>query len=400
MLHPWDEGHWLPGVLSKNQMKELYEQEYICGIDNFASAADFSSIDLHISAEAYKMRHGSIKPCGKKYSDILDNPDHSEELKPDEDGIFKLDAKKCYVFKLKEHFTVHYLDQQPIYGQATAKSSVGRVDVIARLIVDGMYRYESMDPENIKNGMGRMYLEIIPISFNVMIKEGISLSQLRLFYGNISNAQIIDKTFIKGILHGSEDGEGFLSVNINNTTIGGLDVAAFCANQESTQDEFIPLWNDGKNKLPDPCNYWLFKKADPCNRLEITSGDFYIIRSKEKISLPAGVAVYARPMDESLGEMRIHYAGFAHPFFGMNRPDDEKGTPLIFEVRGHHVNVNLSDGERLAKLNFYRMSENAEAPQFPVPYGLQDLTLSNFFGEWPKNLRYIDEKTGSVEKDE
>ena len=38
---------------------------------------------------------------------------------------------------------VHY------YGQATAKSSVGRLDVLARLIVDGMDHYEAFHPQAI-----------------------------------------------------------------------------------------------------------------------------------------------------------------------------------------------------------------------------------------------------------
>ena len=48
-MHPWDEEHWLPGVLSKKQMMSLYRKEYIVGIENFDSAADLSSIDLHLS---------------------------------------------------------------------------------------------------------------------------------------------------------------------------------------------------------------------------------------------------------------------------------------------------------------------------------------------------------------
>ena len=190
-----------------------------------------------------------------------------------------------------------------------------------------------------------------------------------------------------------------LSVNISITLIGDLEVAAFCADSSSTNGEYIDLWKDQISSLPDPSKFWRFRKADKFGRLEIKSGDFYIIRSKERISLPAGVAVYAKAMDESLGEMRIHYAGFAHPFFGMNKDSGEKGTPLIFEVRGHNVNVNLNDGEKLAKLIFYRMSENAHEPDDLVAYNEQDLTLSKFFAEWPERLKYVDEEKGSVTQD-
>jgi len=97
-------------------------------------------------------------------------------------------------------------------------------------------------------------------------------------------------------------------------------------------------------------------------------------------------------MDESLGEMRIHYTGFAHPFFGSKEErDDNKGTPLIFEVRGHNVDVNLAHKDILARLSFYNMSENAIFEEDKNnPYGEQELKLSKYFSDWPDKLELID----------
>jgi hypothetical protein len=88
-----------------------------------------------------------------------------------------------------------------------------------------------------------------------------------------------------------------------------------------------------------------------------------------------------------------HYAGFVHPHFGLLRDDGTKGTPLIFEVRGHQVQVSLADKEKMANLIFYRMSEDAPEPtpeekkKGQEGYGNQDLKLSNFFDNWPKKLK-------------
>jgi deoxycytidine triphosphate deaminase len=102
-----------------------------------------------------------------------------------------------------------------------------------------------------------------------------------------------------------------------------------------------------------------------------------------------GIAVYCRAIDETIGEMRIHYAGFAHPFFGRERADRQTGTPLIFEVRGHDVKVTLTDGEKMARLIFYRMSEDCRLPKQKTRrqksgYENQTLKLSEFFSpcEW------------------
>ena len=95
---------------------------------------------------------------------------------------------------------------------------------------------------------------------------------------------------------------------------------------------------------PDPRDYWTLVKSDDAGRLEIQANKFYILRSKEIISLPEGIAIYCRAIDETIGEMRIHYAGFVHPRFGTNRSDKKEGTPLIFEVRGHRLMLALLTG--------------------------------------------------------
>ena len=149
-LHPWQEDHWLPGVLSKEQVKKLIDRAYLNGVSNFEKAADYSAIDLTLSDHGYKMTSGAIKPCGsqeKNYCSFLHDSKYAQELSPDEEGCFKLKKHECYVFQLAERLTTDKLNGSNIFGMATAKSSVGRVDVIARLIIDGMRQYEYFDPE-------------------------------------------------------------------------------------------------------------------------------------------------------------------------------------------------------------------------------------------------------------
>jgi deoxycytidine triphosphate deaminase len=70
------------------------------------------------------------------------------------------------------------------------------------------------------------------------------------------------------------------------------------------------------------------------------------------------------------------------------RDDEEIGTPLIFEVRGHDVDVNLRDGEKMARLTFYRMSQDCEKKSNVgnTPYQNQTLKLSSFFDKWPEKV--------------
>lgn len=381
MANPWDK--WIPGVLNRRQIQILIDRGLITGDGISSESLDNSSIDLSLSDEGFRMAHGSVKPTGEHpYSWFIERNQLGQKMEKPANGEFKLAAKQTYVFKLRERME-RAIGEAGFHGQATAKSSVGRVDVLARLIVDGMDTYECFDPDGLNKQSGCMYLEITPITFPVRVKVGVKLSQLRLFYGNPKNVEIKGEELFRTILHGPGAKNGSLTVDLTNEDIGGLQVAAFCASPPENPDESIPLWKESEK--PDPCRYWKFKVVDSKNRFPITESNFYLLRSKERISLPKGVAIYCRASDETIGEMRIHYAGFVHPNFGFDRPDGVGGTPLIFEVRGHQVNVSLADGEKMANLVFYRMSEDSDDGE--SEYGNQSLKLSKFFAEWPDKLR-------------
>ncbi len=363
-------------------MENLVRDGLLTVPNNTVGAA---SLDLTLSKEAYRMLLGSVKPAAdQRYSVILRDKALAEKIQIEAGDVFTLSKTKTYVIKLAERLDASFADIG-IWGQATAKSSVGRVDVLARLIVDGMDQYEGFTAESLKGKGGDMYLEITPFTFDVKVKPGISLSQLRLFYGDPKVVEISGKEIFRTVFKGSTAGDGSLSVDLENTEIGGLEVAAFCADRAQTLEP-ICLWKG--ELLADPCKSWKFKTSGKDKRLKIENNLFYLLRSKEQIRVPEGIAIYCRASDETIGEMRIHYAGFVHPHFGF-RDDHKPGTPLIFEVRGHQVDVSLRHEERMANLTLYRMSENAEPDK--SPYGKQTLQLSSFFADWPKNLKRVDD---------
>jgi len=375
---PWDK--WLPGVLANSQVQVLAEKGYIKNLKDHIQDIDYSSFDLHLTENVYEMKQGSIKPCGPNYNEFLKNNYFSQKLDASDKRDFLLKKKKTYVIELKEEFDrLSDLKSADLHGQATAKSSIGRVDVLARLIVDGSKEYESFNPEELHSGTGKLYLEVTPITFNVGIRPGISLSQIRLFIGNPVECEVHGKRLCEIVLRNSQNKDDTLSVDLSTLKIRNKDIVAFKA--KNVEDR-IDLW--GKEALK-PEMYWdLAELTDNRNQncFQISKDSFYILRSVEKISLPPQIAVYCKAMDESLGEMRIHYAGFVHPYFGYERKDHSEGTPLIFEVRGHDVVVNLLHKEKLAKLIFYRMSDKPDKNDETNDYDTQTLKLSKFFKEF------------------
>jgi dCTP deaminase len=174
MEKPWD--NWIPGVLNKTQMEALVTEGFLT-----ASDIGEASVDLTLTEEVYRMVQGSVKPGNHEpYSVTLRNSSLAEKINFGSDSTITLECQKTYVFKVSERLHPQFA-KIGIHGQATAKSSVGRVDVLARLIVDGMDQYESFSAQSLTNQTGDMYLEVTPFTFRVNVKAGKPLSQLRLF---------------------------------------------------------------------------------------------------------------------------------------------------------------------------------------------------------------------------
>jgi dCTP deaminase len=390
MNAPWRD--WIPGVLSKKQLKELCSNGLIIGAKQEDAFFDNSSLDLTLGDRFYRMTQGAIKPQESFLHFLNSEKDLAEEQRFPPNGELILNRKTTYVFPLEQHLNPVLRDTS-FYGQATAKSSVGRLDVLARLIVDGMDQYEGFTPKKIASG--EIFLEVTPLTFDVQVKPGIALSQLRIFYGKLDSAIIRGEELYHTVLPDGTnppnlERDGCLTLELSDAPIGQEIGAAFKANVQANLEP-VPLWKKADAK-PNPKKYWELISARQLGtkkRLSIEKGAFYILRSKQKVALTRNVAVYCRATDETIGEMRIHYAGFAHPFFGRERKDGETGTPLIFEVRGHDIEVILNDGEKLARLDFYRMSEDCEPRKKEEAmgepeedYGSQTLKLSNFFAPW------------------
>ena len=67
-----------------------------------------------------------------------------------------------------------------VRGKANPKSSTGRIYVFTRVITDESYRFDE-----IASGYdGPLFLEVVPLSFPVRVREDLSLNQLRLSVGS------------------------------------------------------------------------------------------------------------------------------------------------------------------------------------------------------------------------
>jgi len=131
----------------------------------------------------------------------------------------------------------------------------------------------------------------------------------------------------------------------------------------------------------DVADYWepIFARHD--NRLILDPHQFYILASAERLHIPPDLAAEMVPIDPTMGEFRVHYAGFFDPGFGYTE-HGHAGSRAVLEVRSHEVPFILEDRQIIGRLVFERLSE---APD--VLYG--QTSSSNYQGQGLKLSKHF-----------
>ncbi len=381
------------GILCEKQINELIAPETDtirlqkspgCAFEKLSDGD--ASIDLPLGDKYWEMQ-GSCRTGNEyKVTDLIRKySKHPNKPKPL--GSESVLLKKHHVYLFKADCGLD-LTGTRIEGKATARSSIGRLDILVRLLVDGSDAFDFVD----KNKKHELYVEVTPISFDLEVKQGTKLSQLRLFKGKEPDISLTKEE----LFHEEDDAFPVLDekgkpyrgpcdnqpddiwfpFRLNLTPDPIAKCSAFAA---KNRDDLPPIDPD-KEQHYDPHIYWEPIKWK--NKAILLETDrLYIMRSKERLSIPRHLALECKSYTTQMGEWRIEYAGFAHPYFGSMRKDG-KGAPIMFEVRGHNVPTILTDGIPLGNVRFLRMSQPAAKPDKKTTYEEQELTLSKCFKAW------------------
>jgi dCTP deaminase len=241
-------------------------------------------------------------------------------------------------------------------GKANPKSSTGRVDVFTRVITDGSYRFDEIAP----GYHGSLYLEVVPLSFPVRVREDLSLNQLRLAVGR---AELDDDEvarfhrdqpilFLEGRPVPAESlalADGlFLGLDLRGDGTGRVGYRA---------RDSAPLLDMTTTAETDPDPYWEPVRRENGNRIVLTPKHFYLLMSHEAVSVPPSLAAEMTAYDPTSGELRTHYAGFFDPGFGFDPQGRFRGSTAALEVRAHDVPFMVEHRQRVCKLTFERMLE-------------------------------------------
>ena len=327
------------GVLSDSQMQALIGDGQITASSPIAdSQIQPASLDLRLGSVAHRVRASFLTGKSATVADRLkDFGMHEMDLTS---GAV-LEKGCVYVVPLMEALAL----VPGISGAASAKSSIGRLDLLTRVITD-----QGVEFDRVPDGYhGQLYVEICPRSFSVVARTGQMLNQLIFRVGQtvISDDDLRELHQTVPIVSGDPVIAGGLGFSVNLKPSTG-NLVGYRAKPHTGVIDLDRLGHY------DPAEFWEELRTSE-GRIILDPGAFYILVSREAITIPPNCAAEMAPYLAMVGEFRVHYAGFFDPGFGHSASG--VGSRGVLEVRCHEAPFVLEHGQVVGRLVYERMSE-------------------------------------------
>ncbi|MBE3637148.1 2'-deoxycytidine 5'-triphosphate deaminase [Mangrovicoccus algicola] len=362
--------HTGQGVLPRQALADLVERGVIAPLQPLVEGQiQPASLDLRLGHTAYRLRASFLAGRDSRISARL--PDFLMHRIDLSDGAV-LEKGCVYLVPLMERLRM----PPGLEGVANAKSSTGRLDLLTRLVTD-----HGTEFDRIPAGYdGPLYAEICPRSFSVLVRPGMRLNQLRLRAGRavLEDAELAARHAAEPLVDGGpaviSDGLGF-SVDLEPGP-GGL--VGYRAKPHSG---VIDLDRLGSYPVRE---FWERLETED-RRLILDPGAFYILVSRESVTIPPDCAAEMAPYFAMVGEFRVHYAGFFDPGFGHHEAGGH-GARGVLEVRCHEAPFALDHGQVVGRLIYERMTERPDllyGADLASNYQGQGLKLAKHFAPDP-----------------
>ncbi len=372
-----------PGVFPSQELNRAIEAEWVSSGDYRIrpEAIQPASIDLRLGDFAWALR------CS-----FLPDVDSTVEEKTEGLAFQKIDLRDGAVLERDRPYLVPLIEElalpEDVRAKANPKSSTGRLDVFTRVITDRHHRFD-----DVRAGYrGRLYLEIVPRSFAIQVKTGLSLNQLRLARGDVrlGDAEIRDLQDEAPLLYMDSEPVPQAELAVADGLFLSLDL--------SGPGDRTVGYRAKKNSLPVDLSrvrayrwsdYWdpVFPEAG--GRVVLEPEIFYLLLSAEGVCIPPEIAAEMMAYDPTAGELRTHYAGFFDPGFGYDPGGGRHGSRAALEVRARDVSFMVEHRQPVCKLGLERMAAPAERL-----YGA-DLG-SNYQGQVTMLSKHFEEQTAGA----
>lgn len=308
-----------------------------------------ASIDLRLGDFAWRVQ-----------ASFLPGPDATVEDKVRAFEMHKIDLtggavleKGCvYIVPLQESLDL----PDDISAFANPKSSTGRLDIFTRVISDRGTRFDLIRP----GYSGPIYAEVSPKTFSIAVRTGSRLTQLRLRRGRaeVSPEDLLQLHDEVGLIDTAFDRAEVLEHRSLSLRLDlGADAPGGIVGWRARHHAGIVDIDRPDNY--DPADYWEPVSARQ-GGIILNPDDFYILATREAVTVPPDYAAEMVAYDTLVGEFRVHYAGFFDPGFGWHPDDRSVGSRGVLEVRSHDVPFLLEHEQVIGRLRYERLIERPE----------------------------------------
>jgi len=365
------------GILPCQGIRALIAAGEIMGAPEIESSQiQPASLDLRLGKVAYRIRASFLPGPAAKVRDKL------ESLKFHEIDLTKgavLEAGCVYLVPLIEQLKL----RSTIAGFANPKSSTGRLDVFTRLIADHQDSFDAVE----EGYSGPLFAEICPRTFSIKVHYGSRLNQMRFRRrvgqqldageqpGRVGDRALREIHFDVGLVEGEASIREGLNLSISLAPIPPSGLVGYRARRYAgvIDVDAIGAYDVGQ--------YWEAVKLGEDRRLVLDPHEFYILASKESVSVPPAYVAEMAPFDPLIGEYRVHYAGFFDPGFGYAE-GKVPGAKAVLEVRSLDIPFILEDGQIVGRLVYDKLTDIPDqiyGQGIGSHYQAQGLKLSKHF---------------------
>ncbi len=331
------------GILPASHLRGMIQRGRIQALKEFEDVQiQPASLDLRLGPVAWRIR-----------ASFLPGPDATVKQRIEQLALHQIDLTKGAVFEAGCVYIVPLLESVAlpyrVSGVANPKSSTGRLDVFTRLITDRAKEFDRIEP----GYEGPLFAEVSPRSFSILVREGSRLNQLRLRRGSppFSDTELKRLQEEQGIVAGDADISNGIALTVDLKGWDGL--VGYRAKRHAG------LIDVDKSGAHDVGDFWEQVRARPDSTVVLDPNEFYILASREAVSIPPEYAAEMVPYNPLVGEFRVHYAGFFDPGFGYSGAGGA-GSRAVLEVRSHEVPFILTHGQIVGRLVFERLTEPPE----------------------------------------
>jgi dCTP deaminase len=335
-----------------------------------------ASIDLRLGEVAYRVRASFLPGSRESVGDKL-NQLSMRRIDLTSGAILEKDC--VYIVPLCESLSL----RKRTSADANPRSSIGRLDVFARLITDGGTEFD-----RVREGYkGPLYAEVSPRAFSILVHSGSRLMQLRIRRGSPSFSDTALRRLDQEVrllegpaaLRGREGIRNGLAFTVD---VSGDEESGIVGYKARRHTDVIDVDHTFHY---DPHDFWeaVYPHRSTRDRrgVVLDPNDFYILATREAVTIPPLHAAKMLPYDTFVGEFRVHFAGFFDPGFGTSETGGT-GSRAVLEVRSHEVPFLIEDGQVLGRLLYERLIARPDklyGRAIGSSYQSQGLALSKVF---------------------